>query len=64
MLADKNLGVSNLQLAPHGVISTIVPLSGNAPALGTNLFTRADERNSSLQVVRNRALTIVGPFNL
>ncbi len=57
-------GVSNLQLAPNGIIKNIYPLQGNEKALGHNIL-RDDLRSSEAQMaIEQRRLTLAGPFEL
>ena len=57
-------GVSNLQLAPNGIIKNIYPLQGNEKALGHNIL-RDDLRRSEAQMaIDQRQLTLAGPFEL
>lgn len=57
-------GVSNLQLAPNGIISQIHPLAGNEKALGHNILEDDRRREEALLAVRERKLTLAGPFEL
>ncbi|MEH6822609.1 MAG: CHASE domain-containing protein [Motiliproteus sp.] len=57
-------GISNLQLAPAGIIQKIHPLSGNEKALGHNIL-RDDRRRKEAQLaLQERRLTLAGPFTL
>lgn len=57
-------GVANLQLAPDGVIAQIHPLAGNEKAIGHNLLLD-DKRNAEARAaIRERRLTLAGPFEL
>lgn len=57
-------GVANLQLAPDGVIEQIHPLAGNEKAIGHNLLLD-DKRNVEARAaIRERRLTVAGPFEL
>lgn len=57
-------GISNLQLAPNGVVSMIYPLKGNEAALGHDILKDDKHRKSVLDAIRNKTLTLDGPFNL
>jgi hypothetical protein len=57
-------GISNLQLAPCGIVSQISPLAGNEQAIGHNLLASPDRVVGALETIRNRRLTFVGPVNL
>ena len=57
-------GITNLQLAPNGIVSKIYPLKGNEKAIGHNLFT-SDNRNKEALLAKNtKQLTLAGPFVL
>lgn len=56
--------VSSLQLAPDGVVTYIVPLTGNERILGHDLL-RDEKRNKEAILAKNTAkLTLAGPFEL
>ncbi len=57
-------GVSNLQLAPGGVIEKIYPLKGNEKALGHNILKDDSRRQEALLAIEERHLTLAGPFEL
>eukprot|EP00928_Gymnodinium_smaydae_P085548 TRINITY_DN6903_c0_g1_i2.p1 TRINITY_DN6903_c0_g1~~TRINITY_DN6903_c0_g1_i2.p1 ORF type:complete len:433 (+),score=48.83 TRINITY_DN6903_c0_g1_i2:107-1300(+) len=57
-------GISNLQLAPSGVVSVIHPLPGNEGAIGHDLFFDKDRRDGALKAIVSREITFVGPVNL
>lgn len=57
-------GISNLQLAPDGVIRHIYPLAGNEKALGHNLLKDDKRRKEAHQAIQERKLTLAGPFKL
>jgi diguanylate cyclase (GGDEF)-like protein len=57
-------GISNLQLAPQGVVSTIFPLAGNEKALGHNILRDDRRRADAFRAINERRLTIAGPFEL
>ncbi|WP_245601082.1 putative bifunctional diguanylate cyclase/phosphodiesterase [Marinobacterium jannaschii] len=56
--------VSNLQLAPNGVIEQIYPLRGNERALGLNLLDGQPRNREAALALRDRRLTLAGPFEL
>ena len=57
-------GISNLQLAPDGIVARIHPLKGNEKALGHNIL-RDDQRRQEAQLaVDEKRLTLAGPFAL
>ncbi len=57
-------GVSNLQLAPNGVITKIHPLKGNEKAIGHNILQDDRRRNEAILAVKEKHLTLAGPFSL
>ncbi len=57
-------GISNLQLAPDGVVSKIFPLKGNEAAIGHNIFRDDKRKDEAVEAVRRRVLTLAGPFEL
>lgn len=57
-------GISSLQLAPRGVISSIVPPAGNERAIGHNLLEDTKRNKEALLALNTRKLTLAGPFEL
>lgn len=57
-------GVSNLQLAPAGVIRAIHPLKGNEKAIGHNIFKDDMRLKEAMLAIGERRLTLAGPFEL
>ncbi len=57
-------GISNLQLAPDGVIERIHPLAGNEKALGHNLLSDDARSKEAHLAIKTRKLTLAGPFEL
>ena len=57
-------GVANLQLAENGIVSRIYPLAGNERAIGHNVLKADDRRAEALAAVKDKALTLAGPFKL
>lgn len=57
-------GVTNLQLAPDGIVQKIYPLKGHEKAIGHNIL-RDDARKKEAQAAVNAdRLTLAGPFEL
>ena len=57
-------GISNLQLAPAGIIEKIYPLAGQEKALGHNIL-KDDKRLKEAQLAKDKhAMTLAGPFEL
>jgi len=63
-IIDSLGGISNLQLAPNGVIEKIYPLTGNEKALGHNILRDDRRRAEALLAVASNKLTLAGPFEL
>lgn len=57
-------GVSNLQLAPSGIIEKIHPLAGNEKAIGHNLLRDDARREEAHLAINTKMLTLAGPFEL
>jgi diguanylate cyclase (GGDEF)-like protein len=57
-------GISNLQLAPDGIIRYIHPLLGNEKAMGHNILKDDQRKREALLAIKERRLTIAGPFEL
>lgn len=57
-------GVSNLQLAPDGIIEKIHPLPGNEKAIGHNILRDDKRKNEAWLAIERKQLTLAGPFNL
>jgi len=57
-------GISSLQLAPDGIVSSIYPLQGNKKAIGHDLLNDPVRREDALATIRSRQLTLVGPLDL
>lgn len=57
-------GISNLQLAPGGVIDRIYPLIGNERAIGHDILKDDKRRAEAIEAVMDRRLTLAGPFEL
>jgi len=57
-------GISNLQLAPDGIIRFIHPLKGNEKALGHNILQDDRRRKEALLAIKEHRLTLAGPFEL
>ena len=57
-------GISNLQLAPGGVVAAISPLAGNEKALGHNLLADNARNKEARLALATHKLTLAGPFEL
>jgi len=57
-------GISNLQLAPQGVIEQIHPLVGNEKAIGHNILLDDARRDEARLAIERKSLTLAGPFEL
>lgn len=56
--------ISEIALAPEGIINQVVPLTGNEKALGLNLLTHSEQKTESLLARQDKELTLAGPLNL
>jgi diguanylate cyclase (GGDEF)-like protein/PAS domain S-box-containing protein len=56
--------ISEIALAPDGVIRHVVPLSGNEKAVGFDLFTDPQQQSEALIARKSGKLTLAGPLNL
>lgn len=57
-------GISNLQLAPDGIIRFIHPLAGNEKAIGHNILKDDQRRKEALMALQEQEMTLAGPFEL
>jgi diguanylate cyclase (GGDEF)-like protein len=57
-------GVSNLQLAPNGIIQNIYPLKGSEKAIGHNLLLDDKRKREAHLAIKDKKLTLAGPFEL
>ena len=57
-------GISNLQLAPNGIIERIYPLPGNEKAIGHNILSDDARRKEAHLAIQTRSLMLAGPFDL
>jgi len=57
-------GISNLQLAPGGVVSVIHPIIGHEAAIGHDLFYDASRRDGAIKSITSQQVTFVGPLTL
>ena len=63
-LLQTSPGITNLQLAPDGVVSTIIPLEGHEKALGHNLLADPNRQKEAFLALETGQLTLAGPFKL
>lgn len=67
-LIDTYQGISNLQLAPYGTVTYIVPLVGpgqdNRGAIGHALLIDPNRRAGALSAITRRTTTVIGPLRL
>lgn len=56
--------ISEIALAPNGIISQAVPLLGNEKALGLNLLTDPKQKFEALLARKDKKLTLAGPLTL
>lgn len=68
LLAQKILdqigGISNLQLAPDGIVRRIHPLAGNVEALGHDILGDKQRNAEALASAEGGHLSLAGPINL
>ncbi len=57
-------GITNLQMAPDGIITRIYPLAGHEPALGLDIINHPERRDVALRAIDRRGLSLAGPFEL
>lgn len=57
-------GAASLQLAPDGIVGSIVPLAGNEKAIGHNLLLDPTRDKEAFRARDTGKLTLAGPFNL
>jgi diguanylate cyclase (GGDEF)-like protein/PAS domain S-box-containing protein len=56
--------ISEIALAPDGVITQVVPFSENEKAIGFNLLTDSKQKTEALLARKDKKLTLAGPLNL
>jgi diguanylate cyclase (GGDEF)-like protein/PAS domain S-box-containing protein len=57
-------GISNLQLAPGGIIQRIHPLAGNEKAIGLNILRHDPSRNEAWIAMNTGTAVLTGPIKL
>jgi sensor domain CHASE-containing protein len=55
-------GISNLQLAPNGIVSHVYPAQGNEFAVGYSLLSDKTTNKMARLIKQTRALSLDGPF--
>lgn len=63
-LLQRMEGITNLQLAPDGVITRIYPMTGNEAAIGHDILNDDKRKDEARVAVQDRKLTLAGPFEL
>ncbi|WP_027723125.1 diguanylate cyclase [Maridesulfovibrio zosterae] len=63
-LVGADSGVSTVQLAPGGVVSSIYPLKGNEAAIGHDLLKDKRRNDGALKALVKKEITFVGPLKL
>lgn len=56
--------ISNIQLAPNGVIQYIYPLKGNESAIGLDILNHPQYREASSLAIKGRKMIAIGPVKL
>lgn len=59
-LIDRYGGITNLQLAPNGIVSQIFPLEGHQRAIGHDL----NKKPYAIAAIKSKQLTLEGPIEL
>jgi len=57
-------GISNLQLAPKGIVTKIHPLKGNEKAIGHDLLNHPRSKIVAQKSIQSKQLTLSGPLDL
>lgn len=57
-------GITNLQLAPDGIVTKIYPLEGHSKAIGHDIFKSDKRKKEAFIAKKSKKLTIAGPFKL
>lgn len=57
-------GISNLQLAPNGIVKHIYPKKGHQKIIGHNILKDSKHLDDVTLAINNKALTLSGPFEL
>ncbi|RRD00496.1 bifunctional diguanylate cyclase/phosphodiesterase [Amphritea balenae] len=57
-------GISNVQLAPDGIVSSIYPLAGNEIAIGHNILEHEARSKEAWQAIYENRTIMAGPFEL
>jgi len=63
-LTETFKGISNIQLAPSGVVSVIHPISGNEKAIGLDFFFDPSETEGTNIAIEKESVTVYGPITL
>jgi len=63
-LIDTHKSVSNLQLAPDGIVQHVYPLAGSEKAIGHNILKDDKRTSEALRAIKSHKMTLAGPFNL
>ena len=56
--------ISNISLAPDGIVEDIIPLEENKEAIGHNLFKDKNRSTEAMYTKASGVLTVAGPFEL
>ncbi|MDX2464853.1 MAG: EAL domain-containing protein [Porticoccus sp.] len=63
-ISDSLGGITNLQLAPGGIIQKIYPLEGHEKAIGLNILKLDNSRDDAAWAISHEELVLSGPFEL
>ena len=57
-------GITNIQLAPNGIVTKIYPIKGHEKAIGHDIFKSDNRKKEAFLAKNSRKLTLAGPFPL
>ncbi|GAA4496342.1 diguanylate cyclase domain-containing protein [Pseudaeromonas paramecii] len=63
-LIKDHQGIVNIALAPDNVVRQVYPRQGNEAVLGYAYLAHPEQRQSVLEAIRSRAVTVAGPLEL
>tara|TARA_R110001592_G_scaffold363341_1_gene684443 strand:+ start:66419 stop:68617 length:2199 start_codon:yes stop_codon:yes gene_type:complete len=63
-ISDSLGGITNLQLAPGGIIQHIYPLAGHEKAIGLDILKHDNSRDDATWAISHAELILSGPFEL
>lgn len=57
-------GITNLQLAPSGIVASIYPRAGQEKVIGHNILKDDKRRDEAIRAIQTREITLAGPYEL